>query len=103
MIQLSILYDRIKAACADQDMSIASLERKSGIAMNTITSWRQYKPSFDKVAKVSNALGVSMDYLVGHIDNDHLHFLYQSDFSEDEAQQIIQFAFTLKCTKSNTG
>lgn len=47
-------------------ISIAKLEQELGFANATIRKWAKSSPSADKLLKVADYLGVSVDYLLGH-------------------------------------
>lgn len=57
------LVQRIKEVCKEQGITVAELERKCGIGNGIIARWKTSKPSYDRLAKVASALGVSVDYL----------------------------------------
>lgn len=58
------MLETIKSICKARGMSIRVLEQEAGIAANTITRWDENKPSYDKVMRVADVLGVTMDELV---------------------------------------
>ena len=47
-------------------ISIAKLEQELGFANATIRKWAKSSPSADKLLKVADYFGVSVDYLLGH-------------------------------------
>lgn len=54
----------IMEMCEAQGMTLAELERKSGIAPRTIYKWDDSVPSVEKVYAVANALGTTVDELM---------------------------------------
>lgn len=49
--------------------SMAELERKAGVPSGTMRNMGQgHMPSMDKVRKIANVLGVSVDYIVNGIE-----------------------------------
>ena len=58
------LVRNIKAACADQGMTIAELERAAGLAENSIYKWQTTIPGIDKVKKVAFVLQTPIDELI---------------------------------------
>lgn len=58
------LYDRIKALCDEQNISIRALEIKAGIGNGVIGKWRELGPTLESLRKVSGALGVPLDELM---------------------------------------
>lgn len=65
----SLLYERIKLLCEENNTTVAKLERDLGLSNSTIRKWRSnISPSVDKVIKVAKHFNVSIDYLVGFTD-----------------------------------
>lgn len=61
----SIIYQRIKALCSERGITVTRLETLMGYSQSTIGKWRSAMPTADKLIKVAQYFGVSMDYLVG--------------------------------------
>ena len=64
------LLENIKAIAKGKGMSLRQLEEAAGIAQNTVSRWDENKPSVDKVKKVADALGVTVDELLREEVND---------------------------------
>ncbi len=65
----SMLYQRIKALCERNEISIAKLESELGFGNASIKKWgRVSSPSVDKIIKVAGYFDVSVDYLLGRTD-----------------------------------
>jgi len=62
------VFDRIKILAEKKLMTIAELERKADLGNGTIRRWDKSLPSADKLKKVGNILGVTIDYLVNGND-----------------------------------
>lgn len=58
------MVERIKELCKEKGITIAELERNCGIGNGIIARWKKSKPSFERVAKVADFLGVSPEYLL---------------------------------------
>lgn len=58
------LYDNVKKICSEQGISICALEREVGIGNGTISRWNESNPTVDKLKKVADYFGVSMDYFL---------------------------------------
>ena len=58
------MLNRIKQLCKDAKIPIIKLEEEAGITTGTITRWDRSIPSVDKVARVAEYFGVSLDWLV---------------------------------------
>ncbi len=59
-----MIIDNINRLCEQRELSIAALEKKSGLKNATICKWRNSVPRADTLKKVADALGVTVDYLL---------------------------------------
>jgi transcriptional regulator with XRE-family HTH domain len=62
-----MLYEKICETCREKGTNVSELERRCGLANATIRRWRTSSPSVDNLAKVADALEVSIDYLLGRV------------------------------------
>lgn len=67
-LELFILIERIKELCKAGNLSLSALEIASGINRGSIWRWDSNAPSIDKVVKVAEYFGCSIDYLLGRTD-----------------------------------
>ena len=58
------MLENIKAIAKGKGLSLRQLEEVAGIGQNTMSRWDENKPSVDKVKKVADALGVTVDELL---------------------------------------
>lgn len=58
------LVARIKELCCEYNTTLIGLEREIGLGRGTIRNWDINSPSADKVQKVANYFGVSVDSLL---------------------------------------
>lgn len=65
-----MLINRLKELCDKHGETFASLERRMDFGNGTIRRWANTTPSADKLAKVADFFGVSVDYLMGRTDDD---------------------------------
>lgn len=66
------LYEKIKFLADKQKISIRRLEEILGYGNGTIRRWEKQTPGVDKIQKVADHFGVSVDYLLGRTDNPNL-------------------------------
>ncbi|EHG9403407.1 helix-turn-helix domain-containing protein [Listeria monocytogenes] len=59
------LLDRIKELCKKRSISVKMLEENLNFPSNTIYQWKKRTPGIDKLQKVADYFGVSLDYLLG--------------------------------------
>jgi Helix-turn-helix. len=57
--------ERIDELINEFSITRAELERESGLVAGTLRNWNRSTPSIDKVQKVADYFGVSVDYLLG--------------------------------------
>lgn len=65
---MSVLQ-RIKDLASLRGISLAELERQTQLSSGSITKWDKSSPSADKLNKIADFFGVSVDYLLGRTDN----------------------------------
>lgn len=58
------LRDNIKDLAAQKKISVAELERTLGFGNGSISKWNKQSPSADKLKKVADYFGVTIDYLL---------------------------------------
>ena len=63
------VYLKIKELCAERNISIAELEKKCGLGTKTINKWGTSSPSIDKIERIADYFGVSVDFLMGREDH----------------------------------
>ena len=59
-----MIYQNIKSIAYSQKVSIRKIEQDTGITLGSIYHWNDVKPSVDKVVKVANYLGVTVEELL---------------------------------------
>lgn len=60
------VLQRIKDLASEKGVSLAEIERSTGLSSGSITKWDKSSPSSDKLLKIAVYFNVSMDYLVGN-------------------------------------
>lgn len=59
-----MIYQNIKSIADSQKVSIRKIEQDTGITLGSIYHWNDVKPSVDKVVKVANYLGITVEELL---------------------------------------
>ena len=120
-----VLLERIKNLCYRKEISIRQLERETGLADRTIGRWDTNMPSIDRVKKVAEYFGVTVDYLLGgensqisnSMDDEMAEYLEmvrtkpeirmllktQRGASRKEVEENVAFLQTLKFMKNQGG
>ena len=59
-------YETFKLLCERQNVTPAAVSRATGIATSTLTEWKKgrYAPKTDKLQKIADYFGVSLEYLM---------------------------------------
>ena len=97
------LSTRIKQICDERGISVRQCERNAGIPERTISRWDTNMPSIDKVMKVSESLGMSLDELVYgkkktatiNGDGELIELINMANISE-ERKQLLRNALLLE-------
>ncbi|MBE6917988.1 MAG: helix-turn-helix transcriptional regulator [Ruminococcaceae bacterium] len=59
-----MLLENIRRLCSKKPVSIARLERETGISNGTIARWDTSSPTVENVQKVAEFFGVTVDELL---------------------------------------
>ncbi|MDY2511638.1 helix-turn-helix domain-containing protein [Weissella confusa] len=65
------IFERTKEIAKKRGLSLQETAKSAGIGINSIYSWKDKKPSVDRIKAVADVLGVSVDYLLGNTDEMH--------------------------------
>ncbi|MCT2911940.1 helix-turn-helix domain-containing protein [Weissella confusa] len=65
------IFERTKELAKKRGLSLQETAKAAGIGINSIYSWKDKKPSVDRIKAVADVLGVSVDYLLGNTDEMH--------------------------------
>lgn len=58
------LYQKVRKRCAAAGITISELERRLGFPRGSIAKWDNNIPSVQKVEKVAEELGITIDTLI---------------------------------------
>ena len=59
-----LIFTNISMLCERNNISIARLEKECGLGNATIRAWKTSAPSVDKLKRVADYLGVTIDSLI---------------------------------------
>ncbi|MGM8212727.1 helix-turn-helix domain-containing protein [Virgibacillus sp. W0430] len=82
------LVEKIKYLCEEKKISLAELERKTGISNGQIRKWDTSTPGIDKLKVIADFFDVSTDYLLGRTDKKRYYDLTEKD--EQDIQKELQ-------------
>ncbi|MEJ7218778.1 helix-turn-helix transcriptional regulator [Staphylococcus gallinarum] len=84
------LYEKIKNLCDREGITIAQLERETGISNGTVKRWLKSSPSVDNLKKVAHYFDVSIELLAD--DNRTIDDANLEEIEEDKDIRIMQRA-----------
>lgn len=59
-----MIYEKIAEICAEKGISIYKLEKDLGFSGSSICKWRNSTPTVEKLKKVAEYFGVSIEYFL---------------------------------------
>ena len=70
-------YENFKTLCENADVTPGEVSRHTGVASSTLTMWKQgvYTPKVDKLKKIADYFGVSLNYLQTGEEQSGDHFI----------------------------
>lgn len=60
------LFYKVKNLCKEYNISVFELESHIGISRGVLYTWKKSAPSIEKVHRVAEYFGISIDYLMDH-------------------------------------
>ena len=63
------MYERIENMRKSVGISQGKLEKELGFSNGSISKWKNSTPTPDRLQKLADYFGVSVDYLLGRTDN----------------------------------
>lgn len=95
------LLDNIKKYAKQRGLTLRQVNDKAGLGTNAIYRWKNQKPSFEKIEKVSKVLGIPTDRLLGNnvskkhevdLDDDDIVFTYEGrKIPKEDLETIKRF------------
>lgn len=59
-----MIVSNIRTLCKARNMTLARLEKETGLSNGSIARWDEHSPSVERVKKVADYFGVSIDSIV---------------------------------------
>ena len=81
-------YETFRSLCEQRHVTPAVVSRATGIASSTLTEWKKgrYAPKTDKLQKIADYFGVSLEYLMTGEEEGY----YVNPATAEMAQQIFE-------------
>lgn len=96
------MYEKIKELCSSGKTTISALERKLEFGNGTIHRWKIVSPSVDKLQRVADYFGVTVDYLLSasDISPEAITMVKKIDrLNENQRQAVLQILNSYSCEK----
>lgn len=84
-----MLYERIRELCRQNNTSVSALEKECGFGRGSLSKIDKHKPSNDKLQKIADYFGITVDQLTGVQTNAQPDGYYHSEDTARTAQQIF--------------
>lgn len=79
---MTLLEQIDKLRTINGNISINRLEREAGLTRGSICKWDKHMPSYDKLKKVADYFGVTVEYLQGENSNDVYSITFRSNLKK---------------------
>ena len=86
------MVEKIKELCKENKVSVLKLETSLGFGNGTIGKWKKHTPSHDKLKKVADFFGVSVDYILGNTDTKEKDPVISDEVSEQRKRLMEQLS-----------
>ena len=75
------MYEKFEALLKKYGVTAYRVSKERGVTSATVTSWKQgkYTPKREKLQKIADYFGVTVEYFTGEEKNDDLHELTAKD------------------------
>lgn len=85
------MYEIFEKLLNEKGISVYKVSKETGITTATLTSWKQgkYTPKQDKLQKIADFFGVSLDYLLGRTEQ-KTHVEIPDENISSEIKKVIQ-------------
>lgn len=84
------LYENVKEAAKNKGYSINKLEQELGFARSYIGKFKTITPSVDKIQKIADFLGVSVEYLTTGEEKEDSPIYYTNEETAKLAQEMFE-------------
>lgn len=106
---MNTVLEIVKQLCARKNITATELERILDFGTGTIHRWGKSSPSADKLQKVADYFGVSVDYLLGRdsgstVTDDDIKFALfggDAEITDEQFDEVKRFAQFVKERNGN--
>lgn len=94
------MYEKIKELCSNDNITISALERKMEFGKGTIDKWKVASPGIERIKKVADYFGVTVDFLLSGSDISKDAIVAAKKFdslSDSQKQAVLQILDSYSC------
>lgn len=86
------MYDIFEKLCAEKGVTPYRVCKETGLTTSTISNWKagRYTPKTDKLQKIADYFGVSIEFLMGTEEKEESPTYYLSDETAQLAQEMFE-------------
>lgn len=86
------MYDIFEKLCAEKGVTPYRVCKETGLTTSTISNWKagRYTPKTDKLQKIADFFGVSIEFLMGTEEKEESPTYYMNDETAAIAQDIFE-------------
>ena len=91
-------YEIFERLCMENQVTASKVSRATGIATATLTNWKQgkYTPKSDKLQKIADYFGVSLEYLMTGNEQERESISGKSYYFDDDTAETAQKTYECK-------
>jgi transcriptional regulator with XRE-family HTH domain len=86
------MYDIFEKLCAEKGVTPYRVCKETGLTTSTISNWKagRYIPKTDKLQKIANYFGVSIEFLMGTEEKEDSPVYYTKEETAKLAQEMFE-------------
>lgn len=86
------MYDIFEKLCEEKGVTPYRVCKETGLTTSTISNWKagRYTPKADKLQKIADFFGVSIEYLMGKEEKEESSGYYLNEETAEIAQNIFK-------------
>ena len=85
-----LTYETIKKLCKEKGVTVTKVEKDLGFAKGSLCKLNTNKPSLEKVQKLADYFGVSVNFFTGSDGNSNTGTYYHDNETAQMAQEIFK-------------
>ncbi|MCI9191594.1 MAG: helix-turn-helix transcriptional regulator [Lachnospiraceae bacterium] len=86
------MYDIFEKLCAEKGVTPYRVCKETGLTTSTISNWKagRYTPKTDKMQKIADFFGVSIEFLMGSEEKEESPVYYTNEETAKLAQEMFE-------------